>query len=207
MGETISFTGISSDRCWIVISGVIEKAMMDRNGARRILGFHFRGEVCGLDTLGGDRRGYELVAASPAVVFPVTKGDLQRGHGNDDERSALIESAIAETAIAYRWTANLARDGYQRIAYLLRETFARLEASGMPREMFGTQTTIAQATGLSLVHVNKTLRQLVEDGCLVKRGRCLSIGNETRLEDASGGWIHHPQAVFWSVQATGPDPL
>ena len=200
-GEAIPNDGMPSDRCWIVVSGVIEKATVDRGGIRRILGFHFPGEICGLVPAGENRSLYELVAAIDAVVTQVTKAVLGRHHTVDFVGSALVESVISEANAAYRWTANLGRNGNQRVARFLQEMFSRLEAAGMPQEMFGTQTTIAQAVGLSLVHVNRSIKHLEANRCISRRGRLICVGDPMLLAVAAGDLIEPIKRVFWLIEA------
>jgi CRP-like cAMP-binding protein len=83
------------------------------------------------------------------------------------------------------------RSAPERIAHLLCEQFARLAAVGLaelgkPVLLRITQTDIADATGLSLVHVNKTLRNLKALGLLGKDPTKLDILNWEGLQKAAG---------------------
>jgi DNA-binding GntR family transcriptional regulator len=49
-----------------------------------------------------------------------------------------------------------------------------------------TQTDVGDATGLSVVHVNRTLQKLRADGLISWRGNRLIVVDQQRLEAAGG---------------------
>jgi biotin operon repressor len=67
--------------------------------------------------------------------------------------------------------------------------FLRLECVGMTRgqscEFPPTQTDLADATGLTAVHVNRTLQELRRAGLIVLQGRTLTIPDLEALKDAA----------------------
>ena len=69
------------------------------------------------------------------------------------------------------WILNVGRrEAYGRMAHLLCEFYVRLKAVGLTNghayEMPFTQAELADATGLSTVHVNRTLQELRHDGLI-----------------------------------------
>ena len=88
-------------------------------------------------------------------------------------RDTLIDAA------AFReWVVNVGRrDAYARIAHVLCEVYVRLRAvslvNGQAFEMPITQAELGDATGLSTVHVNRTLQELRGDELITtpKNGR------------------------------------
>ena len=75
----------------------------------------------------------------------------------------------------------------------------RLAAADMPTVLFGTQTTIAQATGLSLVHVNKSLKQLASHGCIRRDGRCITLANADCLEELADCELPSGIELKWRI--------
>jgi CRP-like cAMP-binding protein len=71
------------------------------------------------------------------------------------------------------------RSGLERTAHLLCELLERLgptgHASDGQYELPLTQVDLADALGLSAVHVNRVLQELRRDGLISLRGRCLQI--------------------------------
>ena len=81
---------------------------------------------------------------------------------------ALWGDTLLDAAIYRQWVANLGRRAsYARLAHLLCEIWFRLKSVGLSHDytfdLPVTQTDLADATGLSLVHVNRTLQRLRAD--------------------------------------------
>ena len=78
---------------------------------------------------------------------------------------------------------------YERMAHLLLELHGRLaeigEARGESFHLPIKQEVLADALGLSLVHVNRTLQQMRRDGLIDMRGAQLTLLNRAVLEAAS----------------------
>ena len=95
------------------------------------------------------------------------------------------------SAIQREWVLNLGqRSALERIAHLLCELFTRVQAVGLAVqnrcEMPLTQSDLAETTGLSAVHVNRTLQELRSQGLIVLRDRDLTILNFEELRAVAG---------------------
>lgn len=85
------------------------------------------------------------------------------------------------------------RSAYERVAHLLLEFLFRLRQAGLADEcsyqLPMTQVLMADSLGLSVPHVNRTLRRLREDGLIsLKRARltCLDVAALSRLAGFDG---------------------
>jgi CRP-like cAMP-binding protein len=80
------------------------------------------------------------------------------------------------------------RTASERMAHLLCEIFLRLRLAGLTRENSCdfplTQSDQADATGLSKVHVNRTLQELRSAELIVLRGKSLTVPSLERLMNA-----------------------
>jgi CRP-like cAMP-binding protein len=204
-GERLVSAGDTVDLCWFVISGILERASHSVDGNRHILGFHFPGEVCALTTLGIDRIDHDLEAATDSDVFPVTHADLWKAaHSDASALKGLAYAVSIQSIRSDRWIASLSLSARERVAFLLSECFGRLDDARMANEMFGTQTTIATATGLSLVHVNRVLQRLVRDGLLGRAGRRFTLTDQVALRKICGVYedqATHPRAATGDLRA------
>jgi CRP-like cAMP-binding protein len=104
---------------------------------------------------------------------------------------ALWWTTIVDEAIVREWVANVGRrTASQRIAHLFCELLTRLKAVGLaeddPFEFPLTQAELADATGLSTVHVNRTLQELRASGLITLKGRLLAIHDAERLKALAG---------------------
>jgi CRP-like cAMP-binding protein len=103
---------------------------------------------------------------------------------------ALWHDTMLDAAIFCQWIIdNGRRSSYQRIAHLICEIGARLEVIGRLHggnyDLPMTQTHLADAMGLSLVHVNRTLKQLRVDGLLTVREHEVTVVDWDRLRAAA----------------------
>ena len=93
-------------------------------------------------------------------------------------------------AIQREWTLNLGqRSAYERLAHLLVEIYLRLQTIGRTQDgrcdFPLTQNDLADATGLTSVHVNRTLQELRKDGLIELERKQLQILDLERLMDVS----------------------
>jgi CRP-like cAMP-binding protein len=82
---------------------------------------------------------------------------------------ALWSDTLVGAAIHREWVANVGRrSAYVRIAHLLCEIWFRLKSVGLAHDYAFdlplTQTDLGDATGLSVVHVNRTVSSYAKTG-------------------------------------------
>ena len=114
--------------------------------------------------------------------------------GLTDERPRITQALwwheLVELAIQREWTVNLGqRTAYERIGHLLVELYLRLRTVGLAHDgrcdFPLTQNDLADATGLTAVHVNRTLQELRRDKLIELERKQLHILDLERLEDVS----------------------
>ncbi|MFQ5973066.1 MAG: Crp/Fnr family transcriptional regulator, partial [Alphaproteobacteria bacterium] len=141
-----------------------------RDGRRQIVGFAVPGDFLGLHSVLLPKSNYSAMTLTDAVVSEVDAERLGRiirrrpGLG-----SAILWSASWDTAMLVEHLVDVGRrNAIERLARLLLELQVRLELVGLGSdrgfECPLTQGMLADALGLSIVHVNRTLRQLRERG-------------------------------------------
>lgn len=137
------------------------------DGRRQVTGFHLPGDVIGLwgSTAGSDGR-RSVATASDCVVCDLDRAVLDHIlHSNTVLGEVLRRQATVEAAITEQHLISIGRrNAESRLAHLLLELGARLEAVGLA-DADGyrcpvTQELIADALGLTNVHVNRLLRRL-----------------------------------------------
>ena len=111
---------------------------------------------------------------------------------------------LVDSAIFSEWVANVGRrDARTRVAHLLCEFALRLKVAGLGDEVGYqlpmTQEQLGDTTGLTSVHVNRTLKQLESEGLIERVSpRAISIGDWERLADVGdfdSHYLHlHPSA-------------
>jgi len=103
----------------------------------------------------------------------------------------LWRCTLVDASIFCEWVLNVGRrDARARIAHLLCEFAARSAQAGLSgpdsMELPMTQEDLADATGLTSVHVNRMLQALTRDGILQRAGRKLQIIDAQRLHRIAG---------------------
>jgi hypothetical protein len=103
--------------------------------------------------------------------------------------TAIIELTLIEASILREWVVNVGRrDARARIAHILCEFAVRLEARGLMTdhgfELPMTQEQLADATGLTSVHVNRVLKSLEADGLINRKRRQIHFDDWRALQDA-----------------------
>jgi CRP-like cAMP-binding protein len=93
---------------------------------------------------------------------------------------ALWWSTMSDSAVLREWIVDHgSRDGLERIAHLMCEMLIRYRVVGETTDnSFSfplTQEQLADATGMTAVHVNRMLQQLRSDGLIELTGRVLTV--------------------------------
>ncbi|WP_335645506.1 Crp/Fnr family transcriptional regulator [Methylobacterium durans] len=174
------------------------------DGRRQILTLFIPGDLCGrclpdLDL--GDESIVTLTSATVAVIPRQAFAPIIESYPR--VARALAWNALVEEGVHREWIVNIGqRTGYERIAHLFCELFHRLAAVGLTQglrcELPLTQGELADALGLSAVHINRTVQQLRSDGLICLRGRELTILDFPALQSAAmfdGHYLHLSQAA------------
>ena len=162
------------------------------NGARQITAFLIPGDFCDLHGKVLKAMDHSIVALTPCKVAWVASDSFDRlTIEHSDLTRALWWGTLLDEAILRNWIVNNSRrDAYQRIAHLLCELHARVQTIGMVDDgrldMPLTQTELADATGLTAVHVNRTLQRLRGEDLIELSGRVLRIENIAELKKVAG---------------------
>lgn len=182
----------NAGRCFVVLSGLVGRAKMLPNGARQIISLHIPGDGIDLQrslTPKIDHSVLTLTRAQVAVVPASGVDELVASHAGAGR--AIWREILRDAAIQREWTLNVGRrNARTRLAHLLSEIGWRMRSAGLaPHEHFDvnlTQVQLADLTGLTPVHINRTLQGLRADRLLDKRKRPLRVIDSARLEAAGG---------------------
>jgi CRP-like cAMP-binding protein len=161
------------------------------DGRRQIVAFFIPGDFCDLNVYILKEMDHSLGAITRLSVADISRDDMDMLTADHPRvTQALWWESLVQQAIQREWTLNIGqRTAYERIAHLLVELFLRLRAVKMTQgdscDFPLTQTDIADATGLTAVHVNRTLQELRKDGLIELEKRRLRIPKLQGLMDAA----------------------
>lgn len=190
-GEDLISEGDPIDSVRIVLSGWLCRYKTLEDGRRQIVNFIFPGESCDAHAFLLSLMDHSIATMTPVVYSEIKRARFESLLAND---RSLTEAFWCETlvsnAIQREWAINLGRRvALERVAHLFCEIFERLRPVGMVDGnscvMPVTQMDLADATGLSVVHLNRTLQELRASGLIVLRERTLTISDLGALKDAA----------------------
>lgn len=175
----------------LVIEGWAHRYKTLPDGRRQIVGFFIPGDFCDLNVYILRHMDHSIGAITKLRVADIGREDMDALTVSYPRiTQALWWAELVNSSIQREWTLNVGqRSAYERIAHLLVELFLRLESVGLTQgsscEFPLTQNDLADATGLTAVHVNRTLQELRRAGLIVLQGRTLTIPDMDRLKNAA----------------------
>jgi CRP-like cAMP-binding protein len=198
-GAALVSEGQLASECCLLLSGYACRHKVARNGGRQIVSFHLAGDLLDIQHLlfrRADHNVQAITAASLGFIPIAALRDLIARR--PALGTALWRDSLVDASVFREWVLNVGRrDAKTRIAHMLCEFAARAEAAGLgsPSDFTlpMTQEDIADATGLTAVHVNRMLRILTDEGSLTRNGRRARIVDWTRMRrtaDFSPDYLH-----------------
>lgn len=151
------------------------------DGRRQMVAIFVPGDIFDLNLSVLRATDHSIASITPIRVAEVGRGDLEELLAQHPRVSqALRWNELVAIAVQREWTLNLGqRSAYERLAHLSCELYLRLRAVGLTRgtsfDFPLTQQDLGEATGLTSVHVNRTLKQLRADGLVELDRRMLRI--------------------------------
>jgi len=175
----------------LILEGWAYRYKTLEDGRRSVAAFMVPGDLCDLRMFILKQMDHSVGALTPVRVAQIP-GDtiLDLTEGSPRLSRALWWNSLVEEAIAREWITNVGqRDATERLAHLFCELFIRLRAVGLTNgdhcELPMTQEQLGDATGLSAVHVNRTLQALREQRLIILKGKTLTIPDLEALQRAA----------------------
>lgn len=184
----------------VLIDGWACKYRLMSDGRRQIIAFLLSGDICDLDRLMDANACVAVIALTDCKIVTLNVDVLNEARKTRPAIGELLWMLLSRehAAMTEQIVALGRRTSRQRIAFLICDLFERLQALGLAdngsfRSPL-TQSDIADALGLSTVHVNRTLQGLREDGLIEMRGRSLRVPRHAALGRAAN-YERNPEAV------------
>lgn len=177
----------------IVLEGWLCRYKVLPDGNRQITAFMMPGDFCDPYTGSLERMDHSIGTVTKADVATVSCRDMERlASATPTLADAFRRYQLAEQGILRAWIVNLGRrDALSRVASLLLELLFRLKAVGLAEDdschMPLTQVTLADALGLTAVHVNRMLRILKKNDVMSHNAGSLVVHDMPTLTRIAGG--------------------
>lgn len=174
----------------LLLSGFAIRHKIVGAGYRQIVAIHMRGEMVDLQNslLGSADHSVQMLTLGQVAMIPREEID-RLAFDRPAVGRAMWRDTLVDASISREWIANVGRrDARTRIAHVLCEFALRLKVAGLGEQtgyqLPMTQEQLADATGLTPVHVNRTLKSLDADGLIERLSpRSIVIGDWKNLSD------------------------
>ena len=193
---------------YLILEGMACRYKMRSNGARQIMAYLVPGDFCDLDVALLKEMDHAIGTLSACKVVQIPPEVIQQLLRDHPALSrAMRLSTLVDEATLREWLVNLGRrSAEERMAHLLSELLLRLQAVGCADSnsyVFPiTQTELADTTGLSAVHVSRTLANLRRQGLVRFSDRYVQILDLPRLQklaDFRPNYLHlNREAAEWT---------
>jgi CRP-like cAMP-binding protein len=180
-GEDLACEGDRCENVRVFLSGWAFRYKVLEDGRRQIVSFILPGDTCDAYIYLFSRMDHSIGTLTPVTYCEFDRAGFEQLISADKTLAeALYCETLVNCAIQREWSVNIGRrDALERVAHLICELFARLSVVGLTdANSFAfpaTQMDLADTTGLSTVHVNRTLQELRASGLITLKGRQLII--------------------------------
>jgi CRP/FNR family transcriptional regulator, anaerobic regulatory protein len=192
LGSTVLQEGEMNTHLYTVLSGWAFRYKTLPDGRRQILNFALPADFLGLQGSVMKEMQHSVEALTDMVlcVFPRDKLWELYSHHPSLAFDVTWLAAREEQMLDDHLLSVGRRSALERTAYILAHLFDRAREVGLAgedRAQFPiTQQHLADALGMSLVHMNKTLRRLTNEGLIRWSGRTFEILDRERLFACAG---------------------
>lgn len=175
--------------CGVLVSGFAYRQKLTGDGGRQILSIHVPGEALDFQNIFLNVADHSVQMLTRGHLAVIPRADIQKivrssaaiGH-------AILLTILVEASIFREWILNVGRrDAKSRLAHILCELAVRLDALGLAEDMGYhlpmTQAELADALGLTPVHLNRVIRSLETDGLINRSKREISFPDWERMRD------------------------
>lgn len=180
LGETVEYA------CFI-LDGMAGRFAHYGDGERQFTAFHIPGDMADLHSVVLPNASSGLHAITTTTILRVPHAALrQLIQAHPSVAEAFWRECMIDAAILAQWVVNVGRrDAQTRMAHLLCEMAVRFGAEGPAKRGYSlpiTQTQLGDATALTPVHVNRTLKTLRENGLATVRFKEVAIADWEQLQ-------------------------
>lgn len=163
-----------------------------RDGSRQILAFLLPGDFCDLHVGILREMDHSIATLTRAEVAIIPRERMEElGEARPMIMRAFWWAQLVDEGVLRAWIVSMGRrNSLERVAHLICELYLRMRNIGLAGndrcEMPLTQVVLADALGLTPIHINRVLRKLREDGVMELGGGKLIISDPEKLARIAG---------------------
>lgn len=186
--QTLMRRGELVNTSTLLVEGFMCRYLDDRDGYRQLVSMHVPGDFVDLHGFPMKRLDHDIATLGPCKVAIFDHKTLaELVERNPHLTRMLWFSTLLDGAIHREWIFRMGRLGAEgRVAHLFCELNARLAMVGLAKDgrflLPATQADVAEACGITGVHVNRVLRIMRERDLLLFRSGEAHIRDLARLQ-------------------------
>ncbi|MDB5370111.1 MAG: cAMP-binding domain of or a regulatory subunit of cAMP-dependent protein kinase [Roseomonas sp.] len=190
-GEDIIREGEHSSDIHLVLSGLACRYKILEDGRRQILAFLVAGDPCDSEIFILKEMDHSICTLAPSVIASISGGIMRDLLLNRPGIALALwwGTLQDESVLRERIVDHGRRDAYSRIAFLIYEMLLRMRAVGVIEDQHFefpvTQADLADATGLTPVHVNRMIQRLREEKLIANEGKRWTVLDPAGLREAA----------------------
>lgn len=192
VGAEMIYQGQTDQAAFVLASGWACSYKILPGGGRQIVDFQLPGDFLGLRSVLFRTSDHNVEPITPVQASEVTQRDLLTVFSQTPRlAAAVLWAASRDEAMVVEHLVDIGRrSASERMAHFLLELNARLRLVGQAdRRGFDcplSQYLLADALGLSAVHVNRVLRELREEGLVTFQKGKVTFNDYDGLVDVAG---------------------
>jgi len=185
--EDIIREGDTADRLFIIRRGWALRYRMLEDGRRQIVNFMLPGDIFDLQALSDLRADHTVTAITVTDVLEVDQNDfLSVLASSASLAGAFWWASVQEESILREQIVRVGRlSAKERIGHLLLELLRRMNASlGRTQDQISfplTRSDVADALGLTSVHVSRTMSEMRRSGLISEENDSIKVLDQPRL--------------------------
>ncbi len=190
--------GDQPDHVHLMMTGWTCRYKLTASGTRQITALLLPGDFCDAHITQLRRMDHGIGTLGPAEVAFIPRDVMTALTDRPAIAKALWWASLVDEGVLRAWIVNLGRrQAMERVAHLMCELHARMSNVGKVTALgFNcpmTQEDLADATGLTPVHVNRVLRRLREQGLMTLKLGFAAVTDPAglrRMADFDPGYLH-----------------
>ena len=207
-GHDLVQQGQPDQSAFILAEGWVCSYRLLAGGGRQIVDFQIPGDFLGLRSVLCRTAGQSVEPLTKVQASPVKAHDLMEIFSSTPRLgTAILWAASRDDAMVVEHLVGIGRrNALERTAHLLLELGARLRLVGLASKTGYdcplSQYVLADALGLSAVHVNRVLRELREEQlCTFRNGRVelTNVAGLVELADFDQDYLDHEGPLYKGV--------
>jgi CRP-like cAMP-binding protein len=179
--QDIARDGDRPTQCGLIVEGWACRYKLLSQGKRQILSFHIPGDIPDLQSLHIHTMDHSLATLTKAVVASIPHERLRELTEHYPSLAvAFWRDTLIDAGIFREWLVSMGRrSAFEHVAHLFCELYLKLQAVGLAADFRCplpiTQTDLADALGLTPVHINRVLREMRGRALITLRSSALVI--------------------------------